>query len=179
MAGGLAQLPTPPPQSILSASTHQQPNFEDRFAAAVASTLPNRASPTSAKIPEVKIKGFLGRENKWVDFHRSVCAAMELTAFSPESKDLITTTANQEASCRLRALLVGSLEGNAAQRFDNRPQFKNKGFEMVTFLRQVHAPTGEFALTNILCSLSDMEMKTGEALESYMQRSCILLHSCS
>ena len=41
---------------------------------------------------------------------------------------------------------------------------------MVTFLRQVHAPTGEFALMNNFCSLSDMEMKTGEALESYMQR---------
>ena len=41
---------------------------------------------------------------------------------------------------------------------------------MVTFLRQVHAPTGEFALMNNFCSLSDMETKTGEALESYMQR---------
>ena len=41
---------------------------------------------------------------------------------------------------------------------------------MVTFLRQVHAPTGKFALMNNFCSLSDMEMKTGEALESYMQR---------
>ena len=37
---------------------------------------------------------------------------------------------------------------------------------MVTFLRQVHAPTGEFALMINFCSLSDMEMKTGEALES-------------
>ena len=142
MAGGTAQIPTPPPQSILSASTHQQPNFEDRVAAAVASALRNRASTTPAKIPDIKIKGFSGKQNKWVDFHRSVCAAMELPAFSPESEDLITTTANQEASRRLRALLLGALEGNAAQRFDNRPQFKNKGFEMVTFLRQVHAPTG-------------------------------------
>ena len=41
---------------------------------------------------------------------------------------------------------------------------------MVTFLRQVHAPTGKFALMNNFCSLFDMEMKTGEALESYMQR---------
>ena len=95
---------------------------------------------------------------------------MELQVLSPESDELITTSTNRDASGRLRALILGALEGNAAARFDNRPQFKNKGFEMVTFLRQVHAPTGEFALMNNFCSLSDMEMKTGEALESYMQR---------
>ena len=49
MAGGAAQLPTPPPQSIFSVSTHQPPDFEDRVAAAVASDLPNRATATPAK----------------------------------------------------------------------------------------------------------------------------------
>ena len=105
-----------------------------------------------------------------MDFHRSLFAAMELPAVSPERDELITTNANQEANRRLRALLLGALEGNAATIFDNCPQFKNKGFKMVTFLRQVHALTGEFAPMNNFCSLSDMEMKNGEALESYMQR---------
>ena len=41
---------------------------------------------------------------------------------------------------------------------------------MVAFLRQDHVTTDEFALMNNFCSLPDMEMKTGEALESYMQR---------
>ena len=123
VAGGAVQRPTPPPQSqsISSASTHQPPDFEDRVAAAVASALRNPAAATPAKIPEVKIKGFSGKQNKWVDFHRSVCAAIELPAFSPESEDLVTTTANQEASRRIRALLLGALEGNAAQHFDNHP----------------------------------------------------------
>ena len=51
MAGGAPQFPTPPPQSILSAST-QQPNFKERVAAAVASALRNRASTPPAKVPD-------------------------------------------------------------------------------------------------------------------------------
>ena len=97
MAGGAPQFPTSPPQSISSVST-QQPNFEERVAAAVASALRNRASTTPTKIPDIKIKGFSGKQNKWVDFHRLVCAAMELPAFSPESEDIITVAANREAS---------------------------------------------------------------------------------
>ena len=94
MAGGAVQRPTPPPQSFSSASTHQPPDFEGRVAAAVASALRNRAAATPAKIPEFKIEGFSGKQNKWVDFHRSVCAAMELPAFSPESEELVTTAAS-------------------------------------------------------------------------------------
>ena len=41
---------------------------------------------------------------------------------------------------------------------------------MVTALRQAHAPTGELVLMNNFCSLTDIEMKTGEALESYILR---------
>ena len=113
MAGGAPQFPTPPRQSILSAFT-QQTNFEERVAAAVASALRNRASTTPAKIPDIKLKGFSGKQAKWVDFHRLVCAAMELPTFFPESDELVTTGANRDASRRLRALLIGALEGNAA-----------------------------------------------------------------
>ena len=41
---------------------------------------------------------------------------------------------------------------------------------MVTYMREAHAPTGELALMDNFCSLADLEMKTGEALETYMWR---------
>ena len=96
---------------------------------------------------------------------------MELPAFAPDpTPNLITTDANKVASCQLHMLLLEALEGDAASRFDDRPQFKDKGFKMVMVMREAHAPTGELALLNNFCSLTDLEMKTGEALETYMCR---------
>ena len=67
-------------------------------------------------------------------------------------------------------IILATLFRDAASRFDNGPQFIDKGFKMVTILRDAQAPTGELALMNNFCSLTDLAMGYGEALKTYMSR---------
>ena len=63
-----------------------------------------------------------------------------------------------------------ALLGHAAARFDNCPQFIDKGFEIVIILYDVQAPTGELALINSFSLLIDLEMGHDEALKTYTSR---------
>ena len=153
------------------ASTHL-PNFDEKVASAVALALRDRDTASATKTPAPphgwKLVAFSDKPSKWVDFNRSVSSAMELPSFSPGGTALVTTGTNRVASRQLRVAILSALLGDAAARFDDRPQFIDKGFEMETILRDAHAPTGKLAFMNNFCSLTDLEMVHDEALKTYI-----------
>ena len=83
------------------------------MAAEVALQLLHRAPAPVAKIPDYKVKTFSEKQPKWLDFQRSLRAALEVPAFSPDSDHLFTTPFNQAASTRICALILAALEENA------------------------------------------------------------------
>ena len=83
---------------------------------------------------------------------------------------LITTTSNADQSVALRGLIVAAIEGHAARRFDHRPEFLDKGFEMVTALHEHYAPTGKVATFVNFRGLVDLEMKDDEPVGTFLAR---------
>ena len=98
-----------------------------------------------------------------------------MPAFFPGGTALITTDANQIASCQLRSAILQALTGDAASRFDKRPDLIYKGFETMTILRNAHAPGGNLALVANFCKLTDLEMGPDKPLTTYMSGSCTII----
>ena len=83
---------------------------------------------------------------------------------------LTTTTSNADQSVALRSLIMAAIKGHAACRFDHRPEFLDKGFEMITALRGHYAPTGKVATFVKFRGLVDLEMKDDEPVGTFLAR---------
>ena len=132
--------------------------------------------------PHYRIKPvFSGTRSAFLDYNHHLIQAMELASFDPGPGGLSTTESNSTQSRNLRHLILESVTGDAAGMFDNRPDLKGKGFEMVALLRGKFSPRGEDSMYGAFLKLSDMKQLVEETATAYFQRNrslCTELVEC-
>ena len=92
-----------------------------------------------------------------------------MKSFAPGGNGILaTTTSNAAQSLALHGLIMVVVEGHAARRFDHRPEFLDKRFEMVTALRSYYTQTGKAATFINFRGLVDLEMKDNESVGTFL-----------